>query len=96
MTFTQTPCERIKQLRAQMLIHSRLYYWLADPIISDHVWQQRANELAELQKQHGDIIGWYDEAFADWTGSTGFDLPSDEWVTNKALYIKRLHYAKEL
>jgi hypothetical protein len=75
--------DRVRQLRAQMLIHSYLYYWFDDPIWSDDKWQQNANELAKINKP----IGWYDEAFEDWDGTTGHHLPTDEWVRTKANQI---------
>jgi hypothetical protein len=79
----QTLSEKIKQRRAQMLVHSYLYYTLDDTIISDEKWQQWADELTELQKQKSEI-GFYDEEFGDWNGSTGMHLPSPVWIVNKA------------
>lgn len=87
---TQSLVERVKMLRSAMLIHSYIYYSLDDSIITDHEWQQRADELVELQAQLFMPIGWYDAAFADWTGATGAHLPFDLWVTGKAAYIMRL------
>jgi NAD-dependent DNA ligase len=83
--------ERIKALRSQMLIHSRLYYILDDPIISDEEWQRRANELATLQGRHGTRINWYDEEFSDWTGDTGCHLPSDSWVIHITSKVRKIH-----
>lgn len=66
-----------------MLVHSYLYYVMDHNIVSDDKWQQWANELAELQKEKIDI-GFYDDAFRDWNGSTGMHLPFDDWVVKRA------------
>lgn len=67
-----------------MLIHSYLYYILDQPIVSDDDWQRWADELTELQHDHPEPINWYDDAFADWDGSTGMHLPQDQWVRDRA------------
>ena len=79
----QTLSEKIKQRRTQMMIHSYLYYELDNNIITDAKWQEWADELVELQKQKKDI-GFYDKAFADWSGATGCHLPFDDWVVKRA------------
>ena len=89
----QTIPEKIKQRRAQMLIHSCIYYELNDNIVSDHQWQAWAFELEELQKKHPEHmnIGFYDKYFQDWDGATGNHLPHrDSWVYNKALRLLRI------
>ncbi|AHI29719.1 DNA ligase LigA-related protein [Marinobacter similis] len=85
-----SPVELIRRRRAQMLIHSYLYYWMGVTIVSDHQWQDWANELRDLQQQHPAPVGFYDEEFKDWTGDTGMHLPRDPWVMSKAQYIQRL------
>jgi hypothetical protein len=90
--YVQTPAEKIKQRRAQMLIHSCIYYELDDNIVSDHQWQAWADELQELQSKHPELIemGFYDQYFKDWDGATGAHLPHrDRWVYNKALFFLR-------
>lgn len=82
--------EKIRQRRAQMLIHSCIYYELNDNIVSDHQWQAWADELEALQRTYPDWtqIGFYDWNFRDWDGSTGNHLPHrDPWVFSKANYI---------
>ena len=89
--------EMIRRRRAQMLIHSCLYYELNESIISDHQWQAWADELAELQREHPDkcFIGFYDEEFKDWDGSSGYHLPlRDPWVYGKAQQIAALGTTK--
>ena len=84
---------KIKQRRAQMLIHSCIYYELNDNIVSDHKWQAWADELEELQKKYPDCckLNFYDDNFKDWDGATGAHLPHrDFWVMRKAQWL--IHY----
>lgn len=84
--------EKIKQRRAQMLIHSCIYYELDSNIVDDHTWQKWADELEKLQKENPDCIdiGFYDKHFKDWDGATGAHLPHrDSWVYRKALDFLR-------
>lgn len=88
----------IRQRRAQMLIHSCIYYELDDCIVSDHRWQKWADELQKLQEDHPDCckIDFYDWEFRNWTGATGNHLPHrDPWVFNKSRdvldYHRQLH-----
>lgn len=80
---------KIKRLRSMMLIHSYIYYKLDDSLISDDQWQNFANELRDLQNIFPEKcnIGWYDKAFENWNGSSGYELPFDDWVVNKAKEI---------
>lgn len=74
-----------------MLVHSYLYYWKFDPIVSDDQWQTWANELRDLQQVCPEPIGFYDEDFHGWTGDTGMHLPKDVYVIDKAMYLLRVH-----
>lgn len=71
----QEVSSRVDHLRRLMLVHSCIYYELDTNIVSDHQWQDWANELTELQAKYGWRFGFYDEAFQDWNGSTGHRLP---------------------
>lgn len=88
----QTIKERIKQRRFQIIVHSYIYYELNDNIVSDAKWSKWAKELVELQKlypeESSEVI--YADAFKDFDGSTGFNLPRDAWVQNKASYLLRI------
>ena len=84
MKQSRTSSEIIKQRRSQMLIHSYLYYQRDISIVSDDQWQEWANELQCLQENNKDPIGFYDEVFKDWDGSTGMHLPTDVWIRRKA------------
>lgn len=78
---------RIQQLRLALLIHSRLYYLMDVNIITDQQWNNMAYELRDLQKKYPDdaIAVVYHHDFADWDGTTGFNLPlNDPWVIRKA------------
>jgi len=80
---------RIRQRRAQLLVHSYLYYALNESIVDDAVFDRWSAELVSLQKDLKEPIGFYDEAFADWTGETGMHLPRDGWINYKALQLLR-------
>lgn len=85
---------KIRQRRSQMLIHSRLYYELDDSIVSDHKWQEWADDLEQLQTKYPDQckIDFFDFEFKDWTGATGNHLPlRDPWVVAKTDQILRIH-----
>jgi hypothetical protein len=88
--------ELIKRRRAQMLIHSCIYYELNDNVVSDDTWQKWADELEQLQSKEKDLnIGFFDFEFMDWTGATGNHLPHrDPWVKAKAQYILDIHQRK--
>ena len=86
--------ELITRRRRQVLVHSIIYYELDDCIISDHQWQDWADELAKLQQQYPDIAfdcPWAEE-FEDFDGSSGFNLPLDDpWGLRKARYLIALN-----
>jgi len=89
----QTVAEKIKQRRAQMLIHSAIYYDLNDNVVSDHQWQTWADELQKLQEENPNDckIDFFDWEFKDWDGSTGNHLPHRHpWVRARAEYILHL------
>ena len=81
--------DKIRQRRTQMMVHSYLYYILDSPIISDDTWQYWADELVTLQKQKKEI-GFYDEEFVDWDGSTGMHLPTDGWIDYRAKWLIKI------
>ena len=86
--------ELIKRRRAQMLIHSCIYYEMNANIVSDDTWQKWADELESLQNKNSKdcSIDFFDYEFKDWTGATGAHLPHRHpWVYFKATQILRLH-----
>lgn len=95
---TQQIAELILRRRLQMLIHSRLYYTLDQPIWSDWEFTEKAKELAELQEKYPDIskkVEWYEE-FEDWDGSSGAFLPLNHtWVVVRTNYILKLHEVRK-
>ena len=87
----------IRRRRAQMLIHSCIYYEMNENVISDHLWQHWADELDRIQKDWPELcqIDFFDNEFRDWSGATGNHLPHRHpWVYNKALYILRISQEK--
>jgi len=79
--------EQVLRLRRNMLIHSYVYYKLDTSLVSDDIWQKWANELVDMQKVYGTKFGHYDEEFEGWDATTGYHLPSDNWVVTKANYL---------
>lgn len=78
--------EKIKRRRLQILVHSCMYYELDDSIVDDSVFDDWCKELVELQRDNPDAYSdRFDEAFEDFTGETGFNLPlRDPWVYGTA------------
>ena len=89
----QTTAERIRQRRAQLVVHSYLYYQLDSPIVSDDTWQRWADELVTLQSDFDGRVLFYDRAFFGWDGATGMHLPKDAWAAGMAAYLLRQHEA---
>lgn len=78
---------KMEQRRRQILVHSIIYYVMNDNIISDATWSKWAAELEALQRKYPDIArtSVYADAFSQFNGSTGCNLPlDDEWGNNKA------------
>lgn len=76
----------IRQRRWLVLLHSYFYYHLDVSVITDIEWQNLANDLVILQDSFPEdtVQNFYDHAFLNFDGSTGFDLPADEWVKQEA------------
>ncbi|ASZ74955.1 DNA ligase [Rhodococcus phage Trina] len=95
MAYVETTEERITRLRRILITHSCLYYVFDMPIWTDKEFDSFAYELVELQKKYPKIsksIAYEQEAYKDFDGSTGFDLPI--WTAEargKAEYIYKLH-----
>lgn len=86
--------ELIQRRRLQLLVWSRLYYEMDESVVDDHTFNEKAQELADLQQKYPEIskIVAYAEEFEDWDGSTGYHLPlRDPWVCSKANQILRNH-----
>lgn len=65
-----------------------------DNIISDHTYDAWCKELAELQKQYPLAAqeAPYAEAYSDFDGSTGFDLPiNNPEIVRKAAQLIAWH-----
>lgn len=86
--------EVIKQRRRQILVHSFLYYQLNENVISDHQFDKFCNDLVDLQMKfpkESKEVEYYD-AFKDFDGSSGYDLPySDPDIQNAGLHLLDIH-----
>lgn len=82
---------RITHLRRLMLVHCHLYYNLDVSVVDDHTWQRWAEELTDLQAQHGHAFGFYDRHFFDWDASTGYHLPQDQDIDRVARRVLARH-----
>ena len=88
---------RVEHLRRLMLIHSCIYYEMNTSVVSDHKWQEWADELTTLQLLYGHEFGFYDKAFSEWTAATGCHLPlNDPDVANAAKKLLRITAAVDL
>lgn len=75
---TQFLIQKINQRRRQIVVHSIIYYKLNESIISDFKFDGWCNELVWLQKNNpkeSEMVPYELEAFRDFDGSTGFNLP---------------------
>lgn len=89
---------KILQRRLQILVHSAIYYGMGESLVSDHTWNMWAQELVKLQRENPTIAKRvdYHEAFENFDGSTGFDLPyRHPEIMAKAQYLLNLHKRKE-
>lgn len=85
--------ELINRRRRQVLVASCLYYQFNTSLVPDHIYDQWARELADLQKRYPEIAreAVYADAFSDFDGEsvTGFDLPIYPEIVNTAQRLLR-------
>lgn len=89
-----TPRELIGRRRRQILVHSVIYYRFNTSIIEDVVFDLWSDELAELQAKYPTIASEcvYAEAFDDFDGDSGFDLPYvDPHIVGVASRLLEIH-----
>lgn len=86
--------ERIAQVlqrkRLQMILHCYIYHCTAEAVIDKETFQDWAQDLLKMQKQHPEIAKkvFWPEYFMDWDGQSGAHFPFDNpWVQDKALGI---------
>lgn len=89
--------EYIEWLQRYIIIHSWIYYYGNDSLISDQEYDKRAKELVELQSEFQDIEQTqYGYVFYDFDGTTGFDLydrlkeEDKKYLTRLAGHVMRL------
>lgn len=94
----RSPEGLIRIRRRLMLVHSYIYYKAGSSAISDDLWQRWAYDLVVLQDSFPELckIGYYDEHFVDWDGSTGMDLPADDDIIAQAAKEYRLYTGQDL
>lgn len=85
---------KIRQRRAQILIHSSIYYTFDDNIVPDFKYDNWAKELVYLQHKYpkeSKAVKFFQKEFSTYEGSTGFDLPINNVdVREKAKYLLKL------
>jgi NAD-dependent DNA ligase adenylation domain len=71
------PVEWVNRRQRQILVHSFLYYQLDTSIIADHIYDLWCKQLAVFMKENPEIAkqSFYYEAFKEFDGSSGYDLP---------------------
>ena len=87
ITYEDPIAAKIQRRRYQILVHSLIYYELDMNLVSDAKWMEWAKDLVRLQTSHPDIASRviFAEAFKNFDGSTGFNLPyNDTQVINIA------------
>ena len=85
---------RIEVLQRWILIHSILYYEMNESIVSDKEFDDHAKQLVEMQNNYPDSAkaSQYWNAFHDFDGTTGFDLPHRLSDTDKQHLFKIAHH----
>lgn len=98
VTYDNPIAAKIQQRRYQILVHSLMYYDLDVSVVSDAKWAEWALELVGLQSAHPDIASRviFAEAFKDFDGSTGFNLPyRDEQIVNIVYRLLRQKHSAD-
>lgn len=88
----------IRRRRAQMFVHSHLYYNLDRSLIPDLQFDKWAKELALLQKLYPSNLGFYDDHFSDWDGNTGFhlEIPTTYRMVAHDLFLNKDTYDDDI
>lgn len=73
----QSALEMINRRQRQVLVHSFLYYQLNESIIEDWIFDRWSKDIVELRERYPDEFdkSVYADAYAEFDGSSGFDLP---------------------
>lgn len=69
--------------RHEVMLHSCMYYYLADTLIPDYEWDMMAKDLGDIQDAYPDIseeVNYYNEHFEDFNGCTGCHFPHLDFV----------------
>jgi hypothetical protein len=84
--------ELITRRRRQLYVHSVIYYRFNTSIIADSVFDRWAYELVSIQRDYPNESAAcpFADEFSAWDGTTGFDLPYNDWATRKAAELIHL------
>ena len=88
--------ELINRRRRSIAVHSFLYYHLSESIISDHLFDKWSKELVDLQAKYPAIaekVTYQANYFRGWDGSSGYDLPADEYAVSNARRLLKYGYS---
>lgn len=90
---SQTPTERINQVRKCLHVHSILYYHMDTNIVDDAIFDKWSVELVNLHKKYPKLVlqGYEFAMFSTWDGSSGYHLQPTEWSVNEANWLTREH-----
>ena len=90
--------ELTKRRRAQMFVHSHLYYNLNKANITDTQFDSWAIELSVLQRLYPFKLGFYDDHFIDWNGNTGYHLkiPTTYRIVAHDLFLNKDTYDDDI
>jgi len=89
MTETISLKDKIIELRSKILIHSYMYWYKDNPLVSDALFDAWKKQLVEYQAEHkqkfpNEKIEFFETAFINWDGKDSKGLPLfDEWITNR-------------
>ena len=95
-----TTKEKVEIVQRRILVHSFIYYYLNDNVISDKRFDKLCRLLVRKIEQYGPkkmAKTEYGYVFHDFDGSTGFDLidrlnkPDREKIERIATYVLRLY-----
>lgn len=90
--------ELIHHRRRQVLVHSILYYRLDTSIISDHLFDSWAKELAQVQRDNPEAserVIYHRDAFSNFNGETGHYLPLLDVQGTEVAFRILAHHKRE-
>lgn len=96
-----TEKEQIEWLQRYILVHSWIYYYGNDSLISDRQYDKKAKELVDMQSGYAKLgQTQYGYVFHDFDGNTGFDLhdrlndKDKEHITHIVRHVMKLAHGE--